>query len=179
MDINKILAEKYNLTKDAFWQLRDKWIITHDAVMTIAEQEGIEFDVPEIKILDERHVMMHGKARLEKKELWTTGEANLANNCKAPYPFAMAEKRWKDRITLMLIGVYHLGVYSEDEADSFKKDELMTAAQYRYINNLLEQNEYEEDVVTKTLEFLDNDESTMVEAQAYIKRLKELGRLEE
>ncbi len=178
MDINKQLKENYNLTKDAFWQLRDKWIITHDAVMIIAEQEGIEFDIPEIKILDERHIMMHGKARLGDKEEWTTGEANLANNCKAPYPFAMAEKRWKDRITLMLIGVYHLGVYSEDEADSFQKEEGMTAAQYRTINNYLEKNEYEEDVVTKTLDFLDNDESTMVEAQAYIKRLKELAGLE-
>ncbi len=54
----------------------------------------------------------------------------------------------------------------------------MTAAQYRTINNYLEKNEYEEDVVTKTLDFLDNEESTMVEAQAYIKRLKELAGLE-
>ena len=45
----KELAEKYELTKDDFWELRkksDKWIITHDACEKIANIEGIVFDQP-------------------------------------------------------------------------------------------------------------------------------------
>tara|TARA_Y100000296_G_scaffold56248_1_gene64532 strand:+ start:1134 stop:1799 length:666 start_codon:yes stop_codon:yes gene_type:complete len=41
------LADKYDLTKDDFWELRknsNKWIITHDACEKIAVTEGIAFD---------------------------------------------------------------------------------------------------------------------------------------
>ena len=48
-----------------------------------------------------------------------TGEAS-PNNCKAPYPFAMAEKRLKDRLILKLINAYEYGIYSDPEADNFK-----------------------------------------------------------
>tara|TARA_Y100000310_G_C20397871_1_gene675955 strand:+ start:68 stop:736 length:669 start_codon:yes stop_codon:yes gene_type:complete len=43
----KELAEKYELTKNDFWELRKnsgKWIITHDACEKIAVTEGIIFD---------------------------------------------------------------------------------------------------------------------------------------
>ena len=48
MDI-KELAEKYELQKEDFWELRKnsgKWIITHDACEKIAQIEGIVFDPP-------------------------------------------------------------------------------------------------------------------------------------
>ena len=47
----KELADKYELQKDDFWELRKnsgKWIITHDACEKIAEIEGIVFDPPVI-----------------------------------------------------------------------------------------------------------------------------------
>ena len=47
----KELAEKYELQKEDFWELRKnsgKWIITHDACEKIAEIEGIVFDPPVI-----------------------------------------------------------------------------------------------------------------------------------
>ena len=122
MDVNKHLAEKYNLTKDAFWRVHNRWILTHDACALIAEEEGIVFHEPQILVANENSsVAMYGRATLDKKEVWTTGEA-APENCKNSYFFAMAEKRWKDRATLMLIGVYHLGVYSDIEAEDFKKD---------------------------------------------------------
>jgi len=43
----KQLADKYELTKDDFWELRknsNKWIITHDACEKIAVQENIVFE---------------------------------------------------------------------------------------------------------------------------------------
>ena len=45
----KELADKYELQKDDFWELRKnsgRWIITHDACEKIAQIEGIVFDPP-------------------------------------------------------------------------------------------------------------------------------------
>ena len=42
-------------------------------------------------------------------------------NCKMGYPYAIAEKRLKDRLTLKLINAYEYGIYSDSEADSFSK----------------------------------------------------------
>ena len=51
---------------------------------------------------------------------WSIGEASPTNN-KNAYPFAMAEKRAKDRVILKLIGLHGM-VYSEIEADDFRPD---------------------------------------------------------
>tara|TARA_R100001082_G_C4285158_1_gene125673 strand:- start:31 stop:600 length:570 start_codon:yes stop_codon:yes gene_type:complete len=122
MDKNKILKEKYDwLEKDDFWKAFNTWVIKHDAVMRIAEEEGIVFNTPQILTSNENsNVAIYGKASLDGKDVWTTGEA-APENCKNPYFFAMAEKRWKDRATLMLVGLYHLGFYSEIEADDFEQ----------------------------------------------------------
>tara|TARA_R100001377_G_scaffold71777_1_gene47465 strand:- start:1806 stop:2387 length:582 start_codon:yes stop_codon:yes gene_type:complete len=125
MDINKHLKEKYDwLEKDDFWQLHKNWILTHNSCSRIAEEENIIFHEPKIMVANENSsVAMLGRATLGKKDVWTTGEAS-SYNCKNPYFFAMAEKRWKDRATLKLISVYHLGVYSEEEADDFKRSNI-------------------------------------------------------
>jgi len=57
------------------------------------------------------------KGYLGNKSEWTYGEAT-PKNCKNSYPYAMAEKRAKDRIILKLIGC-HGEVYSEAESDEF------------------------------------------------------------
>jgi hypothetical protein len=49
---------------------------------------------------------------------WSFGEAAPKNN-KNAYPYAMAEKRAKDRVILKLIGLHGIA-YSEEEADDFK-----------------------------------------------------------
>lgn len=179
MNVVKMLTEKYNLNKDAFWQLRDNHIIKHDAVMAIAHQEGVKFGEPTVQILDNNNVAIYGIAKLGKDSVWTTGEANLGLNCKAPYPFAMAEKRWKDRATLMLIGVYHMGVYSDTEADSFAKETPMTANQYFRIEELLSIHDYDDEVLIKTNEIINDEKTTASMAQKVMERLKELKGLAE
>ena len=57
----------------------------------------------------------------EPAKEWSFGEADLKLNCTARYPYAMAEKRLKDRLTLKLISAYEYGIYSEEEAEAFKK----------------------------------------------------------
>ena len=121
----KDLAQKYNLSKDDFWELkrgtRSMWIITHDACEKIAAKENIQFGAPTIYRDSNKDVAIVGDAKRGNKIIWSTGEAS-PNNCKAPaYPFAMAEKRLKDRLVLKLINAYEYGIYSDSEADNFKK----------------------------------------------------------
>lgn len=120
----KELAQKYNLSKDDFWELkrgtRSMWIITHDACEKIAAKENIQFGAPTIYRDSNTDVAIVGDAKRGNKIIWSTGEAS-PKNCKAPYPFAMAEKRLKDRLVLKLINAYEYGIYSDSEADNFKK----------------------------------------------------------
>ena len=120
----KDLAEKYKLSKDDFWELkrgtRSMWIITHDACEKIAAKENIQFGAPTIYRDTNQDVAIVGDAKRGNKVIWSTGEAS-PKNCKAPYMFAMAEKRLKDRLVLKLINAYEYGIYSDSEADNFKK----------------------------------------------------------
>ena len=116
---NKQLAEKYDLSAEHFWKQKQsgKWIITHKGCWKIAMAEGIVFSKPEIIIPELAQVVLYGTATLGENTVWTYGEA-YPQNCHVPYFWAMAEKRLKDRLTLMLIGVYG-EVYSEIEAEEF------------------------------------------------------------
>jgi len=121
---NGFLADRYELEGHHFWKHNQsgKWIISHKGCMVIADKEGIVFSKPEYINTDFEGVVMFGTATISddegnKKEVWTHGEANT-KNCYLPYPYAMAEKRLKDRLTLMVISAYG-EVYSEIEADEF------------------------------------------------------------
>jgi len=129
MDI-KALAIKYKLGKDDFWEMKrgstSQWIITHDACEKIAVMENIE--VLDIKVLNSDSELVRflitaqkGSKTISRKVI-TVGEADR-NNCKSQYLGAMAEKRGVDRAILKLINAYEYGIYSDVEADSFKKPE--------------------------------------------------------
>ena len=76
-------------------------------------------------------------------KIWTTGEAD-ASNCTSTYYGAMAEKRGKDRIILMLIDAYQYGIYSELEADDFeRREKAPTDKQLDMLHNLASELEIE------------------------------------
>jgi hypothetical protein len=120
----KELAKKYNLTESDYWQesRSKKWIITHDACQKIASQEGITYAPPQIINSERDFVRMVVTGKKGDVVMWKTGEADN-KNCKNLYYFAMAEKRAKDRVCLALINAYEYGIYSDIEADDFKKPE--------------------------------------------------------
>ena len=134
-DKMKELAKKYNLTGQDFWNLTGSvWIIKHDAVEKIAKMENVIFENPTIVEHSREHCVLMGNATKNWKDKdgkdcytseWTFGEADRKSNCKNAYIFAMAEKRLKDRLTLKLIDAYEYGIYSDTEADSFKKKDKM------------------------------------------------------
>ena len=140
----KKIAEKYRLSlpKDQNDKTKDIWcvgisfILKHDAVIRIANHEGVEFFEPKVEILKDEGrfygVAMWGKGRLVRiaeggedytKEVWTTADATRDNvKGKGGYFFNICEKRWQDRLTLKLLDLYEYGLYSDIEADDFKKE---------------------------------------------------------
>ena len=120
--VTKVLKEIGLESKDCLWDCHGTWVLKHSACETIAANRGITFDEPLIieSDADKSIAIVMVKGYLGDKFEWTFGEATPKNS-KNSYPYAMAEKRAKDRIILKLIGL-HGDVYSEDEADVFKDE---------------------------------------------------------
>lgn len=116
------ILEKYHPNpRSAVWDCHGTLVIYHKAVEVIAASAGIKFMKPEIIVSDQatKHVAILVTGVLGEDTFeWSIGEAAPYNN-KNGYPFAMAEKRAKDRVVLKLLGL-HGEIYSEDEADDFK-----------------------------------------------------------
>jgi len=120
--IAKIFKDMDMDPKEAVWDCHGTWVAYHRALEKVAASKSITFDKPEIAFKDEagKMVTILVTGRLGDKTEWSFGEAAPANN-KNSYPWAMAEKRAKDRVILKLLGL-HGDVYSEEEADDFKKN---------------------------------------------------------
>ena len=119
--IAKIL-EKYGIAAtEALWAFKrgnvTTWIILHRYCEQIAAKAHITFDKPELiyggQDSDEVLILVTGYLGYIRE--WSYGEASPTNN-KNPYPYAMAEKRAKDRVILKLAGIHGM-VYSEAEED--------------------------------------------------------------
>jgi hypothetical protein len=126
--IEKVRTE-YGLQKDDFWQIpqNKQWVCKHAALEVVATKAGVQWDVPAIVQADTANgiaVLIVSGALGERVE-WATGEASPKNN-KNAYPWAMAEKRAKDRVILKLVGIHGL-VYSEDELDQTRNNNVQPA----------------------------------------------------
>lgn len=118
------VRKKFGLQKDDFWELPQKkgtWVAKHAALELAAAKAKITFLAPQILEAngEAKSVAICVTGSLEDRSEWSVGEASPSNNRNA-YPYAMAEKRGKDRVILKLIGLHGLA-YSEDEADDFKQ----------------------------------------------------------
>jgi hypothetical protein len=117
----------YGLSTDDFWQIKQnkQWVCKHAALEIVAVKAGIEWFPPQIIEADAPNLVtsMIVTGKMGDRTEWATGETNKTNYSvqgKQPaYPWAMTEKRAKDRVVLKLVGIHGL-VYSEDEAEDFK-----------------------------------------------------------
>jgi len=107
-----------------YWSLpqnQSVTILTHRALERIAAHKGVVLDPPQIIEADGANklatVLVVG--HYDGKTEWSFGEAAPQNN-KNAYPWAMAEKRAKDRVILKLVGL-HGDVYSS--VDDFEADQ--------------------------------------------------------
>jgi hypothetical protein len=118
-DTLKILVKQYEILKTDLFLMRlggkEIPIITRTGIEKIQAKDGmtitykLENISPDHKYVIIKAIAMKGNVLME-----SYGEANPAN-CKQSYPVAIAEKRAKARVVLMMSGFYREGLYSEDE----------------------------------------------------------------
>jgi hypothetical protein len=143
----KAICKEIGLSSsEACWELPQRkgtWIMKHKSLEKIAAFKGVKFDLPEyVETSAEKKIcILMVQGHLGDKTEWSIGEATAYNN-KNSYPFAMAEKRAKDRVILKLVGL-HGDVYSEEEADDFKdtqkKTENLVEKDYSVIEGMVRQ----------------------------------------
>lgn len=120
-DVQKFMRD-YSVAHDEIWLVAGgkSYAIKHSALERIASESKIIFGAPSIVEANGQDgiATIIVSATMGEISEWSFGEASPKNN-KNAYPFAMAEKRAKDRCTLKLLKA-HGSIYSEDEADDFK-----------------------------------------------------------
>lgn len=117
------ILERYSIDprdKSKLWDCHGTLVLYHRAYEIIAAQEGIIFDPPTIIESNgaDKIVALLVTGRMKERAEWSIGEA-APGNSKNAYPYAIAEKRAKDRVVAKLVGLAE-HVYSEDEADDFR-----------------------------------------------------------
>jgi hypothetical protein len=114
------LLKTYGEDNQSVWDCHGTWVAYHAAVERMAAKASIIFEKPDMIVNnpDAKTVVVCVGAVMGERREWSFGEVSPANN-KNGYPYAMAEKRAKDRVALKLLGMAGL-VYSEEEADDFK-----------------------------------------------------------
>ncbi len=114
----------HKIADDEIWEVRrgGSWAVKHAALERIATEKNITFDIPHFAEKDGMSgvVALLVVGHLGDKSEWSIGEA-APNNNKNAYPYAMAEKRGKDRVIIKLLASHgsHGAIYSDAEADDF------------------------------------------------------------
>jgi len=121
-NVTNALKEIGLKSEDCLWDCFGTWVLKHKACERLAAHAGITFDNPEnIETdADKGIAIIMVKGYLGDKSEWSFGEATPKNS-KNAYPYAIAEKRAKDRVILKLIGMSG-DIYSESESDEFRDD---------------------------------------------------------
>ena len=127
MDRNKLveLYKRFDLTADDVFKHQHYVIITRTGIDKIQAVEQISIDYEVIRC-EPNFAVFKANAEKEGKKIQTFGSALKGDtfkdgNCNSWYVAEMAEKRAMSRAVLKLTGFYELGVFGEDESDSFKK----------------------------------------------------------
>jgi hypothetical protein len=121
----KELYEKYNLDKSDFFKHQHYTIVTRqgiDKIMAI-EQMRVNYEVvrcePNYAVF--KATATKGDATIETFGSALKGDNYKNSNTNSWYVAEMAEKRAMSRAVLKISGFYELGVFGEDESESFKK----------------------------------------------------------
>lgn len=114
--------ERYKVDSDEIWEVHGStWVVKHKALERVAAEQGVVWDRPALIETNssEGIVAICVFGTLGDRTEWSIGEATPKNN-RNSYPYAMAEKRAKDRVILKLLSA-HGDLYSEEEADEFQQ----------------------------------------------------------
>jgi hypothetical protein len=121
------LYKRYKLSKEDFFKHQHYTIITRQGIDKIQaiEQMNITYEVIRC---EPNFAVFKAIATKDNKTIETfgsalKGEGYKDGNTNSWYIAEMSEKRAMSRAVLKLTGFYELGVFGEDESESFKKKE--------------------------------------------------------
>lgn len=129
------IIEKYDDVEDSdFWILMNETktgkmmysglIISHNGCLKINDHLGSKF-IPSCVTLDKegyRGSLVYSYCN-DDQGIYEVGEVS-SDNCRNSYPYAMAFKRLFDRVVLKLSKLAYSGVYSDSEADEFRRPDM-------------------------------------------------------
>ena len=118
------LYKKYDLNKEDFFKHQHYTIITRAGIDKIQAKEQIAI-VYDVIRCEPNYAVVKAQATLNDIIIQTFGSALKGTNFKdgntnSWYVAEMAEKRAMSRAVLKITGFYELGVFGEDESESFK-----------------------------------------------------------
>lgn len=114
--------ENHSIDSDEIWEVHgNSWCIKHKALERAGAAAGVIWTAPTFIETDSAAgiVAIQVIGKLGDRTEWSIGEAAPKNN-KNAYPYAMAEKRGKDRVILKLLNT-HGYLYSEAEFEADEK----------------------------------------------------------
>ena len=122
--MNKLFKENGLVAEDVFKHLHYT-IITRAGIDKIQANKSIEIRY-ELERCEPTFAVVKAYASLGASKIETYGSALKGSSFKdgstnTYYVVEMAEKRAMSRAVLKLAGLYSLGVFGEDESESFKK----------------------------------------------------------
>ncbi|MEE9481931.1 trna delta -isopentenylpyrophosphate transferase [Methylobacterium ajmalii] len=111
------------------WEVQGTPVIKHSALERLSAALKLVWDLPrEVVVGNQDVVVLVSAKRTDGIMEWSYGECSVVregvqgnykvSGRQAAYPWAMAEKRGKDRVIIKLAGLH--GAYSDEEADDFK-----------------------------------------------------------
>lgn len=184
------LLEEYEIDpKEALWNCHGTWVMYHKYIEQIARIKNIGFQAPTViesdystgtaVILVTGYILDKENKGIVQPMVWSIGESHPSNTTNK-YPYAMAEKRAKDRVILKLAGI-HGYIYSEEEADEFKEkkvaeeplDNSINPAQLIVIEGLAKSIHIDKAEKAGIYEWLKKD-ITVIEAAEEITRIQKL-----
>ena len=123
--LNRLFVEN-NLTDEDVFSHQHYKIITRGGVNKIEANLNISIQFEVIRC-EPPFAVVKAKAKMGNKEIETFGSALKGNtfkdgNTNSWYVMEMAEKRAMSRAVLKLAGFYELGVFGEDESESFNRN---------------------------------------------------------
>lgn len=119
------LYKKYNLEREDFFKHQHYTIITRQGIDKIQAIEQMSINYEVIRC-EPNYAVFKAIAEKDGKSIETFGSALKGENYKdgntnSWYVAEMAEKRAMSRAVLKLTGFYELGVFGEDESETFKR----------------------------------------------------------
>jgi hypothetical protein len=123
--LNRLFIEN-NLTSEDVFSHQHYKIITRAGIDKIQANIDIHI-VYDVVRCEPNFAVVKAKAKMGNKEIETFGSALKGStfkdgNTNSWYVSEMAEKRAMSRAVLKLAGFYELGVFAEDESESFKRN---------------------------------------------------------